>query len=170
MQFTSPTIFLATEKLAQNKIFSFEKYLLQNAKFPFCFANYNEFSIFCNSQNMTPTKFQKEIIKQLNSCYYLDAYSKKNNKHIIYSQSFPIAHLYFNSNFENMQYKLIVDYNSKSKNTRQYKDDASKYYDINFKFIEMFNDLFLKKEFWCQNVYQVNDLFLQEKNIFLKME
>ena len=166
MQFTSPTIFLATEKLSPQAVVSFEKFLLQNSNFPVCFANdiYSEFSIIANVNKITPTKFQKEMIECLNSSFQIETYKKNNNKYIIYSKNSPIATLSYNYDFGNLHCKSIIDYDSKS--IKEYK---AKYlgYDntkenFNYDMIEMFNRLFLKKKFWCQNVYHVNESFLEK--------
>ncbi len=170
MQFPYPAILIATEKLSQQSIISLEQYLLQNTKFPTCFAHRNEFSIFLNTNKMTPTKFQKVMIERFNSVYEVGAYKKNNNKHTIYAKNFPIAFLSYDNNYCNLHCKCITNYNSKP--MVPYKkfdfDNDNVQNDFNFNLIEMFNDMFLKKEMWCQNAHQVNQWFLEQHGILAK--
>jgi hypothetical protein len=176
MQFTSPTILIATEKLSPIAIYNLERYLLQNVKFPTCFAYKNEFSIFSNTKKMTPTKFQKTIIECLNSAYEVDAYKKNNNKNTIYVKHLPVAFLSYNNIYCNLHCKSIINYDSKPMFPYKKFDftDNNINNDFNFQMIESFNfqmiqsfnfqmiqsfnDIFLKKEILCENTYQVNHM------------
>jgi hypothetical protein len=170
MQFASPTILVATEKLAPQAIKDLERYLLQNTKFPTCFVHRNEFSIFSNTNKMTPTKFQKVMIERLNSIYEVNAYKKGNNKNTIYAKNFPIAFLSYDNNYYNLHCKSILNYDSKPMLPYKKADftDDNVQNDFNFELIEMFNDMFLKKELWSQNTYQVNQWFLEQHGILPK--
>lgn len=159
MQFTSPTILIATEKLSPKALYDLERYLLQNVKSPTCFAYKNEFSIFSNTKYITPTKFQNTIIECLNSVYEVNSYKKNNNKNTIYAKNLPIAFLSYNNIYYNLHCKSIINYDSKP--MFQYKK-------LDFQMIQSFNDIFLKKEIWCENTYQVNKWFLEQQGITSK--